>query len=1772
MAEQTNNQQPKTANTFTGGMVKDAIDMLKQSNSYTHGRNITTNLSDGQLGGRSSEPATIASALVPYTMIGCLYMAENQWMVFSTNNTVSEIGIFLDINDTYSTLVNDAATIAAGRPGFNFNTNNLITGVVRRGFDCGFDGYWADGRRNPDRMLNTTFLNPNPWVQSCTTSAGCTTCINTNILDAEQLRLAPLITIPCLKLSKHRGSGQLPNGSYQVCVAYSINGIKCTDYLAFSDVIGLWTHLVDGSAFDIKIENIDNATKIRFTEMEVVVVSMVNQQVEAKKLGTYSTNQGVITVSVIDKTLPNIPIAQLPISTPAIVSSDAIYSLSNYLTRVGPTERPDFNYQLLANSIVTKWVAVQYNEDYYQKGGNEYGMNVGYLRGEVYAVFIRFIYNTGDKSASYVIPGRAAGNTATIQLSGLPSIPGGTVLCGGLMEGWQSTERYPDNQIGVWGPLCGQQIRWHKFPDQSTFPGTTLSHFNPQGPQPAGKGYISVLGMFFENIQPPLDNNGNIIPDIVGYEILRATRDGHESILAKGMINNMRTYVDGTGKTGLFQNYPYNDLRPDYFLTSNVNNINVGTVGNGARDPLVGYRNDVLSFHSPDTVFRHPFLGTGSLELTMAMSGNSTGMFTQPYKHPMFKVLTDFVSILTGTLSVLATLINTVNFINMTVGGNAPDIKLASTDDVPISFPLFSSNNYTLDVAGTDTSIATKILANTTNLAMLLLLAPIQVATIQEQLLTVIKGLVPGRQYAAQYNSFGFYGTPQPVQRANFNISNYEYIGDKMQSFNGFTVNNLYRNDYVALQLESSIVPRTFDNSRYNIGPTTTPAFNIWDSTHTIDSYYGTYRVAQPSQYGQIDSVKQVAIACVQQMGTGTTVIQTPIMFGGDTYINRYTEKNPFFFFNDWLRNSESDPIYDYRNYINVPYPMFWINNDVVTYDLLTLVSKNRRLDGPLNLFTGWGSLFFVKQGFFYLFNNGVRDFFVESSVNVGYRDWEDETSKRFYDPYGSSVDFVNEMFRSDIIKSNILYKYDYSLSVNRFINQYISWSQCLRRDYDPELAYSCFAYYPRRVAYSLPQEEELMQDNWKIFLPNNYINLPSKVAVIKDLHKTGGIFLMENDSPLMFTGVETMPSKSGTEYTVGTGLLFEQTLQSITNTDGSYEYAHCQGKRAVVNTPHGLYWVAQNTGKLFHFGAGKLTDIGQEAGLKYHLLEYLPSKLLKQFPNYDLYDNPVTGIGTQLIYDSILDILYITRKECTLKKQYEGVVLYDPEFGFYTTDGVYRCTAGYTLVGRTCVKTTDPIDIGIPSTLSPVTNAAWGNRGPAIFDPGYSVGGIGTHTLIPSPSGFWPARVNAIAVWDVVNDPIDVWVGFKQCITVTTTKTYYVAVCADNDILIQLDGVTILEISSAIDNVAFTSQFVPPLTFIAPGSGVFQLMGIYPITISAGTHVLQVSGRNSAGPGMLAMEIYDATAAAIIAATNTTPLNIVFTTQGKTTFNNTVYACPAGYTTIAGATPCDLPVCRTVKPAVLNRTPVVPCDPLYFEDASWTLSYDCAAKTFIGWHDWHPALHVPSKNHFYTTQGLSGQLWKHNTAHQLFCNYYGIDYPMEIEYFTNTQITDTILQNVEWLLESYQFAPNGVDKFMNFDESWDYMMIYNQEQNSGMQVLTLKPWDNPYAALNYPFFDTFGNRNILYNKVENKYRVNSFYDFTKDRGQFTLTNTPMFTTNPNGYTSVINGAYLDITKSPFQQKRFRYTGTRIFMRKTGLGKNAVVIRYASTNNIISPR
>lgn len=1342
MAEFQNSSSAKT-NTFNKGMVKDYSNIFIGEGIWTNAINAINKTHHGELGTLGNEPSNRLCTSASFSIIGYAHIEKTRWVIFSTNDNESEIGIFEESNCSYTVLINDTC--------LNFNRANLITAITKENYDCTFSVYWQDNN-NPDRVMNLSKIpykqhyedvnNPGVPVSQCPDGSCCELVNDSPLtLDCDAIRLHPLINQACVSVKRSNGSGQLQNGSYMACIAYTENSIRLTDYCIPSQPQGLWNHTATGNSLEVEISNIDT----RFEEYELVIISVINQNTVAKRIGIYSTQQTKIVIDIILQSLATIDLALIPLKSVVYDKSEKMFEVNGYLIRTSVTTKPIVNYQPLANKIKANWKAVRYPADYYWNGGN----NVGLMREEVYTFFIRWIYNNGTRTASYHIPGREAipaidrvlvtsanenqvesyeteawqvGDTGIIPFQSLPlnsantTSDGGIVFAKGEMAFWESeSEKYPIDNYDVWEDLCGQKIRHHKMPSNETI--HIHDDIDPN---------IIVLGVEFSNIQPPVDENGQVITDIVGYEILRGSREGNRSIIAKGMFNNMWDFSyketsnhQGITKKGLYQNYPYNDINDDVFLTDDYTILDwqTQTIGfnsysaNVESSSLLGstpskgtYKTDYYSFHSPDTNFNKPYLGQGSyIKIYTREDATVVGKFELPYKHPKFKLITDgafltsvYVGVGIGLLAAMGK-VTTSSSVGPVIPAAAV-VTVTKSDSSVLSNSLVDLGLAAISPASTAGTVAGVI----EFIARIAYFSNIGIS----QTIRLIENFIKYRDYALQYNSHGHYAISYKANSGNgyrrkIKNNGAKYIGSGIQDFNNtYRIFNLNRNKFVAIQLEKIIFPILgVDNSRKRLKDinTTKPfydkPYDYGYITSQSAAWYGAIKVHNRNQYGQIDSIVQLPVSCVFDKAQKTT---TEVIFGGDTYINRYTEKNPYMFFNTWLFDVLDGTEFTYTNYINGPCPRYWanfnsydsedfdvdtgFNNTNILGGLLPTMSiktpsDNHRLDRHQNI----GVAMAVRRGWFYLFYNGVRDFYCESELNIAFRDYGEKPEEKFYDPYGLSLTDLSTMFRSDLIKEQIQYKYDLSLSTSKLYNNFSTWGTVLPRSYNPSDYSSCYEYYAKRAIYSLQQRTKMKRDSWLNFLPLNYKDFDGKINNIKSLNATGAIILFEDAEPRSFVGVDELQTTGGVKVTIGDSGLFQQNMQGFVNADDILEYGSCQSYRSAVNTPAGLFYVSQRLGKIFQYG-GNLQDISM-AGMKHWFNEFLPSKLLQVYPDYNLYDNPVKGIGVQAIYDNTFDLLYISKKDY---KPLRDDLLYGENGEFYYTESTIVCNAGYTYNSQT--------------------------------------------------------------------------------------------------------------------------------------------------------------------------------------------------------------------------------------------------------------------------------------------------------------------------------------------------------------------------------------------------------------------------------------------------------------------------------------------------------
>lgn len=1683
-----NNQSTSNVETaaFIKGLIRDYDENFDPQSSWSYARNAVNNSVEGDLGALGNEPGNFLCGSANYTIIGRVHLFKQYWFIASTDNIESEVGLYDETSCTYKVIANDRC--------LNFSTLNLVLGVSKENFDCSWSVYVADGL-NPDRVFNignpdlwpvVPYIGNNyyqgnvlwpgiTWDQSCETINDCVICTNLNTVNCEQLRLNSLVNTPEVSIGLGTG-GNLKNGSYLAVINYSINDQKYGDYSVPSNAQAIFNHENIAGSLEITIKGLDTE---HFTEFQLIIIAINNGAVTSRMIGTYNTSQNTsIQIDTIDETLPNIPISEIPLITDIFEKSDEISQAGQYLLRIAPSSKYDFNYQPLANQIEAEWTITRYPANYYALGGNK----LGYMRDEVYPFFIRWVYNTGDKSKSYHIPGRVAlpgetdmlynegiydggerrfeaFNTASIipgPVDNTPAPDGGVLIRTGRMAYWESTEIYPANQNEIWNSsndtgisgtndpiydLCGKPIRHHKFPEDVI--GATADYSRVITDVNGYATHIQIMGVQFKNIKPPLyrdaDGAVKVVPGVVGYEILRGSRKGNKTVVAKGIINNMREYTTSTGDAGLYQNFPYNPTRAIYSGGSSGivdPTVSLNPVGPDGSNYQVVDENAIsreyYTFHSPDTSFKRPFLSTKELRLytEVGQSDNVTGNFEEVPEHPKHKILTD-LSLITSLLVGMGeaaiamkgeTILTTdgPRVLNVGLAGGlaagsgvfqAPATPLTGAIPSPAaSGTLLASNaaintgGFLSDLLGADfinsitgvfeptNAYYTAYAATDAGIGILGrgrgmsnkqsgfdslptifkigggVISFFNLTSIaSSKNLDLIEALLKYRQYAVRYISHGYLhvnriGNTTVAKRTK--INNAGYIDNEFNTFDSRRINNLYRSGTVALSTTGNLVnTQITDNSACSIG--TNQAGITFDDpflnfkTSAI-CYYAGLKIRFRNQYGQLQSIDQITLpslhvelggrpantpipdSVIQTDDVNTLFLETystQTLFGGDVYIGRYTEKNTFFYFYDWLYREPNGTDFNYRDKVMGPFPRYWANlgkydlsgfvfsvaGNLLNPDQWSTPANTNNLDGFAEQGGGFGLSDFLqvsnyrfdrKNAYFYLFQSAVRDFFVESEINVDLRDWGNEPSEKHF-PITSNL---SELFDTSIIKSGNYFKIDNSISVSNLYTQSFSWGVMQDVNYNPVVSSLCFQYLPNRIIYSLPNTLESKKDFWRVYLANNYKDFKTRVTTVKTIGKSGALILFENDSPVLFQGTETLETDIGTKLTIGDGALFQQPMQAIVNSDEPYEYGSCQDTLSAINTPVGIFWMSQNQGKIFQMGEG-LKEISG-TGMRWWFSKFLPFRILQDFPDYSILDNPVAGVGCQAIYDNDDMLLYFCKKDFELR-----------------TDLPEGTTVEY-------------------------------------------AGGIN-----------------------------------------------------------------------------------------------FLVNGRYKIKLG---------------------------------------------------------------------------------------------DPIYFNDVSWTISYDPKNQFWVSFHDWHPDLTLPSRLNFISIK--NNEFWKHNYITDLYCNYYGVDYPFTVEYKLDSgQMVDT-LKTIEYMLECYVYDQDGIDRFHVLDANFDRLIVSNSEQVSGELNLVMSPKNNPFSQLNYPQINA-GSIDVLYDKVEQKYRINQFWDITDDRGEFNPgVQRPIWLTDWSGYKFTLNPANLDYQKAAFERKRFRHYYNNVMFTKNRCNNLKMLMKISNNKNLNSPR
>ncbi len=248
---------------------------------------------------------------------------------------------------------------------------------------------------------------------------------------------------------------------------------------------------------------------------------------------------------------------------------------------------------------------------------------------------------------------------------------------------------------------------------------------------------------------------------------------------------------------------------------------------------------------------------------------------------------------------------------------------------------------------------------------------------------------------------------------------------------------------------------------------------------------------------------------------------------------------------------------------------------------------------------------------------NTAHYYFTESSINIDLRYSlpVDTTIKGSLPYYPKSKVFKNDTQTG-------LLDFPGSLGHSREFNKQYSFENTLQKFYPFQLEERSIHDFKNRTVYSELLSEGQQTDQYRVFLPNNYHDIPKAKGEIWDSFVFQNTLYLQTPQSLFRSFVNdtaTQITSLGEVY-LGSGGLFPRPSIEIMTLNGGY--AGTKSQFAGCNTPFGRFMIDNLQGKVFLL-TDSLEEISDKGNFRY-FLEKIKSSV----------DNPSSGVGYISSYD----------------------------------------------------------------------------------------------------------------------------------------------------------------------------------------------------------------------------------------------------------------------------------------------------------------------------------------------------------------------------------------------------------------------------------------------------------------------------------------------------------------------------------------------------------
>ena len=588
--------------------------------------------------------------------------------------------------------------------------------------------------------------------------------------------------------------------------------------------------------------------------------------------------------------------------------------------------------------------------------------------------------------------------------------------------------------------------------------------------------------------------------------------------------------------------------------------------------------------------------------------------------------------------------------------------------------------------------------------------------------LTIYVNGITRKNYAYSYNSIADYnhagaipnsGNKQrQIDFTKYLVPTVQSVGDE----DGYNLNNYQRetsvfiktieerdnNPVSSLSFPSNFTPAGVeDKSRTTVSENKQCSSPEKEDDISVVSYYGSMKNIFLNQYGQIYSYSTVDTGF--QFFLDDKNNKTVTVFGGDTFISRFSFKTklPFFIDNRVEAPDDSDIFYDEIG--NIAYPKYWHSARSILEDY----TVSARGDGGhlLSNFISYKAHNFdcpnsqevgpplqnpdrtYYDGYYYLFAYGVPYFYCESSYNTDLRQAFNDREGEFWPHVTNGIpdDWVQESLVS--IANDNTYHYNVTFSKlnieNSFTNLPQDWKEIN------------FTNYPFRAIYSDLQSTDADNrvNNWLIYRPVSYFDFPQNYGKLNSLDgiQNQAILARFENKSLMYNNLLTIDTTNPQAAYIGNSNLFKG-APPIDFAETDLGYVGSQNK-ILLKIPQGQITIDAKRGQVFLIQGTQVTDLTAfGSGMNRFFTDQLPFNILNYFPDINT-DNHYFGIGLHGIYDSKYERIILTKldyvplssdikyddvtKEFYTEKQINNIVIQNQ---VYLSDINYFCNKSWTV------------------------------------------------------------------------------------------------------------------------------------------------------------------------------------------------------------------------------------------------------------------------------------------------------------------------------------------------------------------------------------------------------------------------------------------------------------------------------------------------------------